>query len=79
MKYLAILGYDCGCFNDANYGFMKPIRFNAMSEGVLEKKLRRLVHRKSKSSDGYQCHRLSPREILIFDEEHHLVNNWKRD
>ncbi|MBS3078854.1 hypothetical protein J4218_01920 [Candidatus Pacearchaeota archaeon] len=78
MKYLAILGYDCGCNIEAGYGFIKPIRFHADNETELNNKAELLKQRKSRASDGFQCRRNIPIEVLVFDEEQNLVLKFNR-
>jgi hypothetical protein len=78
MKYLAVLGYDCGCSIDADYGFMIPVKID-VGEGGLELELKKLQKRAATEEEGYTCHPTSPREIIIFNERFETVSQWRRD
>jgi len=78
MRYLAILGYDCGCFSTKGYGCIKNIGFTSRDEGELEKKLEEFKRKLSEKENGHICAPSPPAEVLIFDEHLTLVRQWRR-
>jgi len=77
MRYLAILGYGCG--HEANYGFIKEIRFSAKDNNGLGKKVHKLNGRVPQKRNGFQCKKSFPVEVFIFDESFKLVERWDRN
>jgi len=79
MRYLAILGYDCGCVHENNYGFVKTIRFSAENKNGLEGRVKKLRERLPRKEEGHQCFRRRPREIVVVDESFNVVRKYRRE
>ncbi len=77
MRYLAILGYDCGCSNEANYTGVETVRFHAENRRALEKRVEKLKTRKARET--HQCVWNCPIEILVLNPDFNLVTKLKRD
>lgn len=78
MRYIAILGYDCGCVPDANYGFIRGIRFSAKDNKGLERRVHKLKQRVPQKGDGFQCKKSLPIGVLVFDGLFKLVKKWNK-